>query len=182
MSRLSPDNVILGLLAVEPGHGYQLLEHFRAPDRLGQIWHLSTSQLYAILKRLEKNGLIAGRCVESEDAPARTEYRLTDTGEQQFDAWLHVERPSASTRRIRTEFLSRLYLARLLDVPADPFIERQRASCRRHLKALVAGQKQAEPGVGLLALELVIAETEVILRWIDRCEVLIPSGAAEPSR
>ncbi|NJL53976.1 PadR family transcriptional regulator [bacterium] len=60
MTQLVPDEVILGLLAVEACHGYQLLDHFRSPAALGRVWNLSTSQLYAVLKRLDRLGYIAG--------------------------------------------------------------------------------------------------------------------------
>ncbi len=35
MAKLSPDDVLLGLLAVERAHDYQLLEHFRRPEQRG---------------------------------------------------------------------------------------------------------------------------------------------------
>ncbi len=170
MSRLSPDDVLLGLLANEDSHGYQLLEHFRAPEQLGRVWHLSVSQLYAILKRLERKDFIQGREIESEDAPPRTVYRLTEAGSVRFDCWLHKENPPASTRRIRTEFLSRLYIARLLDLPVAPIIERQKTACRQHQKILIEKRDQTAPGTGCLSLDLLVSELGAILQWLDRCE------------
>lgn len=183
MSRLSPDDVVLGLLAAKTSHGYDMLEHFRAPEKLGHVWHLSTSQLYAILKRLENNDLVTGREVASPDAPTRTEYHLTDTGAARFDAWMHTPTPSASTRHIRTEFLSRLYLARLLNLPAAPIIQHQRDACQQRKQTLQETRCQSQNGIGVLSLELMIDEMDVILRWIDRCEsglaaLYIPSGVA----
>src|SRR5689334_11085276 len=105
MSQLTPDDVLLGLLAVSPQHGYQLLETFRDPNQLGEVWHLSTSQLYAVLKRLETQGLIVGREVASTDAPTRTEYSLTEAGQRRVREWLDTE-PYASVRRVRVDFLS----------------------------------------------------------------------------
>lgn len=170
MSRLSPDDVLLGLLAARPSHGYQLLEHFRIPGQLGLVWHMSTSQLYAILKRLESGDFVTGREVASDDAPPRTEYQLTGIGRDRLDTWLHEPSPSASTRRIRTEFLSRLYIAHLLDVPIDPIIQRQKATCQQRKNSLIATQTEIAPSIGCLSLDLLVAELEVILQWIDRCE------------
>jgi len=53
MATITPDETILGLLAVRERHGYDLLDCFRDPSQLGEVWNLSTSQLYAVLKRLE---------------------------------------------------------------------------------------------------------------------------------
>lgn len=169
MTRLSPKYVLLGLLAVEPAHGYQLLEHFRNPDHLGNIWHLSTSQLYALLKQLEDAGLINGQPRESVDAPPRIEYQITPAGRLKLADWLHTARPSASLKRIRTEFLSRLYVAERLGLSCQPIIERQRASCAQHMAALQERRAGLPPGVGYMAVDLIIAEMDVVITWIDRC-------------
>src|ERR1044071_933268 len=115
MGSITPDETILGLLAVRARHGYELLDCFRDSSQLGEVWRLSTSQLYAVLKRLEAQGLTEGHEVTVPDAPTRTEYRLTDAGQDRLHAWLNDLAPSASINRVRVEFLSRLYIARLLD-------------------------------------------------------------------
>ncbi|GIK64197.1 MAG: hypothetical protein BroJett018_19910 [Chloroflexota bacterium] len=178
MSQLTPDEVLLGLLVVQPSHGYQLLEHFRDPARLGQVWHLSTSQLYAVLKRLEQQGLIEGQAVEVEDAPTRTEYTLTTEGQNQFEKWLHDSCPSSSVRRVRVEFLSRLYIARLLNQPTTTIVRHQKMACMASYQHLLTQRDQTAPGVGYLAVELQIAQLGAILQWIDRCE-LVPFNAEE---
>ena len=116
MSSITPDETILGILAVRARHGYELMDCFRDPTQLGEVWRLSTSQLYAVLKRLEAQGLTEGREIIVPDAPPRTEYALTSLGEARLDAWLHEPFPSASVHRVRVEFLSRLYVARWLDI------------------------------------------------------------------
>ena len=82
---LLPDETLLGLLAAHAQHGYQLIDCFRDPAQLGNVWSLGTSQIYAVLKRLETQGLIAGRAVESADAPTRVEYSLTEAGMQSLE-------------------------------------------------------------------------------------------------
>src|SRR5258705_6173077 len=171
MKSLTPDETILGLLAQQPRHGYELLDCFRDPGQLGEVWKLSTSQLYAVLKRLEAQRLTEGHEVLVPDAPARTEYRLTNAGEVRLQGWLNELSPSASVNRVRVEVLSRLYIARLIGVPTIPIVERQRASCLKRKSELIACLNSAVPGVGRLTLELVIAQVEVILQWLDRCEL-----------
>jgi DNA-binding PadR family transcriptional regulator len=172
MSQLTPDEVLLGLLAAQAGHGYQLLEHFRDPAKLGQVWDLSTSQLYAVLKRLEQQQQIAGQAVESSDAPTRTEYHLTEGGQARFEAWLHEKSPSSSVRRVRVEFLSRLYVARLLNIPTFSIVRSQKIACADAYQELLTQREKVGPGVGYLALELQIAQLGAILQWIDRCELV----------
>lgn len=170
MSALTPDETVLGLLAVQARHGYELLECFRSTHALGRVWNLSTSQIYAVLKRLERAGQITGREVTAGNAPPRVEYSLTPAGQKRLDAWLREPQPSASIRRIRVEFLSRLYLARQLNLPAAWIIQRQRAACERQLADMQAERRRAAPGIDLMALELHISQIEAVLRWINCCE------------
>jgi len=171
MMTLTPDETLLGLLAAEARHGYQLIACFRDPAQLGNVWNLSTSQIYAVLKRLDAQGLISGQEIGSADAPMRVEYTLTDAGMRRLEAWLSDSEPSASVRCVRVEFLSRLYLARLLNLPTLEIVRHQKESCRQRRAALLIECDCAEPGVGRLALELEIAQIDAIFQWIDRCEL-----------
>jgi len=178
MNSLTPDETILGLLAAEARHGYELLECFRDPAQLGEVWNLSTSQIYAVLKRLEREGLISGCQIESENAPPRMEYNLTPQGTERLRAWLEESQPSASIRRVRVEFLSRLYIARLLNIPTIPIVQRQKTACHKQLVDVSAARDRAAPGVGYLALELSVAQLTTVLQWIERCE-LVPKDLDE---
>lgn len=180
MNVLTPDETLLGLLAAEARHGYQLIDCFRDPAQLGNVWALSTSQIYAVLKRLDGQGLIVGQAVESPDAPTRVEYRLTPQGIRRLEAWLTDAEPSASVRRVRVEFLSRLYIARLLNLPTRELVDAQKSACRTRLETRLAELDGSAPGVGHLALELEIAQLNAILDWIDRCEMRPPDLGAVP--
>jgi len=178
MAISTPDETILGLLAADARHGYELIECFRDRGQLGEVWNLSTSQIYAVLKRLEREQLIIGSQVESENAPTRTEYSLTPAGTERLKAWLNERNPSASIRHVRVEFLSRLYVARLLNIPTIPIVQRQKMACRRQLDELIAACDAAEPGIGYLSLDLIITQLGAVLPWIDRCE-LVPKDFDE---
>ncbi len=172
MNVLTPDETLLGLLAAHARHGYQLIDCFTDPGQLGNIWSLSTSQIYAVLKRLDAQGLIVGHAMTSPDAPTRTEYELTPAGIERLDAWLSTAEPSASIRCVRVEFLSRLYIARLLNLPTLEIVRRQKESCRQRLLERIGTRDCTEPGVGRLAVELEIVQLDAILDWIDRCELV----------
>jgi len=178
MEQLTPDFVLLGLLAAQPCHGYQLLDIFRQPDQLGRVWNLSNSQIYAVLKRLETKASIVGQEMVVGDAPPRTVYTLTPAGQEQLEGWLYESQPSASIRRIRVEFLSRLYITRLLNIPSIQIVHAQRAACLQRREMLIEERDQSEPGMGVLTLELVIAQLDAVLQWITRCE-LVPQGLDE---
>jgi len=171
MTTITPDETLLGLLAAKPRHGYELLECFRDANQLGQVWNLSTSQLYAVLKRLERDKLTEGREIQVPDAPPRVEYILTEAGRERLERWLDNPHPSGSVRRVRVEFLSRLFIARSLNMPTVSIVTRQRQACQHKRAELITQREQALPGVGLLSLELAIAQMDAILRWIDRCEI-----------
>lgn len=175
MSKLSPDYVFLGLLAYQSTHGYQLLEHFRSPHRLESVWDLSTSQLYNTLKRLESKHYIEGYDEVPADAPVRTVYHLTDTGKEEFELWLNDPQPSASTRAIRTEFLSRLYICRLLKRPTETIIEAQKHSCKIHCKELLERRDSLTMGAGYLSLDLKVREMNVITGWLEIAESMFGS-------
>lgn len=178
MNQVTPDFVLLGLLAAQPCHGYQLLDVFRQPDQLGQVWNMSKSQLYAVLKRLEKNTWIEGQEEVVGDTPPRTVYTLTAVGQEQLEKWLGEQQPSASMRRIRVEFLSRLYIARLLKLPTLSIVRAQQAACMERRDQLIAERDGSKPGIGYLAVDLVIMQLNAVLQWITRCE-LVPQGLDE---
>src|SRR5690606_13560619 len=124
---------------------------------------------YAVLKRLARQKFIEGRVIESENAPDRTEYYLTNSGQQRLNRWLHEEQPSASIRRIRVEFLSRLYIARHLDIPTIPIVLRQYQSCQKERQSIIKLLEKKEAGIAYLAHELVIAQLDAVMKWILRC-------------
>lgn len=169
MATLSPDETILGLLAARPQHGYELLEAFHSPAALGRVWRLSTSQLYNILKRLESANYITGHVYTSPSGPPRTEYCLTEAGHAHFTRWLFHDAPSASIRRVRVEFLSRLYLARLLRLPTAGIIQAQIEACRHELARL---RDHGTDGSGMerLADTFVARQLEAVLDWLQHIQ------------
>jgi len=172
MSQPTPDETLLGLLMAQPQHGYQLLETFEDSSALGRVWHLSTSQLYAVLKRLQTQGFITGKEAYSDDAPPRTIYHISESGKAYVKAWLNEEQPSPSVRRVRVEFLSRLYIARILNLPNTQILHHQKMTCEQKYQQLIAQHQFNEDTIGGLALKLEIAQLEAILGWIAQMELM----------
>jgi len=107
---VSPEFALLGFLIAGPSHGYDL--HQRFLSELGQVWHLSQSQAYAILKRLENRGDVSAQVIEQEKLPARQLLHITDAGQRRFFEWLESG-IGTTARSIRLEFLTRLYFTQL---------------------------------------------------------------------
>ncbi len=166
-----PDDLLLGLLASRPQHGYELLASFEIPSELGRVWTMSHSQVYAVLKRLELRGLVRGRSVRGQDAPDRVVYGVTAAGRRKLEGWLEDAAPSASVRSIRVVFISKLYVAERLGRPLDPIIDRQTAACLDRLRALEATRGEAVSVTEQRSLDFVIGQLKAAIIWLDRLRV-----------
>ena len=170
MTRPVPDEVIIGLLKSNPAHGYDLLDTFRSNDQLGHVWSLSTSQLYAVLKRLEIVGAIKGEKQEQVDAPVRIVYSVTKKGDDELEHWLFEKNLSSSIHRIRVLFLSRLYIANLLGIGIEKIVDNQRYVCEQQLTNLLVEKQGARSLFEKMTLDFIIGQLEAALLWLDQCE------------
>jgi DNA-binding PadR family transcriptional regulator len=73
----------LGLLAQEPGSGYDLLKHFE--KSMGNVWPATQSQLYGELNKLADVGMIE---VSDIGPRGRKEYRITEAGREELRRWV----------------------------------------------------------------------------------------------
>ncbi|MBI1277228.1 MAG: hypothetical protein GC179_03775 [Anaerolineaceae bacterium] len=180
MAQPTPDETLLGLLMDHPQHGYELLETFEDSGALGRVWHLSTSQLYAVLKRLQTQRFITGEEAYSDDAPPRMVYSITEVGKACVREWLAEEQPSSSVRRIRVEFLSRLHIARILGLSQTDIIRHQKTTCDHKYEQLIDQREPENDSIGNVALELEIAQMQAILGWIAQLEVMFTEIKGSP--
>ena len=174
-SALSPEYALLGLLTQQPAHGYELYQRLLAD--LGQVWHISLSQIYNILNRLESKGLIAGDVQRQDRLPARRCFQLTDAGRERFDAWL-VAPTGSSVRAIRVEFITRLYFAQALDrALTGPLIDSQIDAVQANLARLqdTLALLPVEEPFNRLGLDLRVRQLTSILDWLAECRsTLVP--------
>ena len=73
----------LGLLAQQPGSGYDLLRHFE--KSMANVWPATQSQLYGELNKLADSGLIE---VADIGPRGRKEYRITRAGRAELQRWM----------------------------------------------------------------------------------------------
>ena len=75
--------LLLALLAHRPMYGYELAAELRS--RSGAVIDLPEGTIYPALRRLEREGLIAGRWVEATGGPRRRYYDITAVGTRSLD-------------------------------------------------------------------------------------------------
>ena len=168
---LSPEYPLLGLLMAGPNHGYDL--HQRLSAELGNVWHLSQSQAYSVLKRLEKQGDISVQRRPQEKLPARQVLHITAAGRRRFKHWLE-DAASTSARTVRLEFLTRLYFANLLAPEQSARIYASQAEeitrTIRRLRMALAQVPQNQ-AFNRMSLDLRLRQMELIRAWLREIRV-----------
>jgi PadR family transcriptional regulator, regulatory protein AphA len=167
-SALSPEYALLGFLAQKTCHGYEL--HQRLSVELGQVWHVSLSQVYNILNRLEGQGFIEGVVEEQDKLPARQMYHLTGSGHQRLETWLNTPTGS-SVRAIRVEFVTRLYFASMLgEHKTSQLLQAQVEETRSGLKRLEQEMSETPSSqvYNRLGLDLRQRQLRAVLDWLKQ--------------
>ena len=163
---LSPEFALLGFVMAGPIHGYDLHQRFLA--ELGSVWHLSQSQAYAILKRLENRGDIATRRVAQDKLPARQVLRITPQGRSRFMDWL-TQGCGSNARSVRLEFLTRLYFSNLYTPENTARIYAAQVAgidkSIEHLQQALA-QLPRDQTFNQLSLDLRLRQMKLIRQWM----------------
>jgi DNA-binding PadR family transcriptional regulator len=168
-SHLSPEFLLLGLLMLSPSHGYDL--HQQIERDLRYVWRLSLSQVYNVLSRLDKRGMIRGEILEQEDRPDRKRYHLTPEGDQHFKTWFETP-VGPSVHAVRIAFLSKLYLAeKMPNFDSDKLWDEQFSVIEAGLSRLqgrLADRAEAHTIVQR-SLQLRIMQLRTLLDWLTEC-------------
>ena len=168
---LSPEIALLGFLIAGSSHGYDL--HQRFVIELGSVWHLSQSQAYASLKRLENRGEISTRLVEQDKLPARQMLSITAAGRRHFMAWLG-NGCGSNARSIRLEFLTRLYFSNLYTPKNTPQIYKtQYAEIQNSIQRLedLLAHLPPEQTFNRLSLDLRLRQMKLIQKWMTEIKI-----------
>lgn len=164
---ISPEFALLGFLIAGSSHGYDLHQRFMA--ELGHVWHVSQSQAYAILKRLEQRGDIDAQVREQEKLPARQVLRITAQGRKRFFEWLELG-IGTNARSIRLEFLTRLYFTKLHRPENISLIyQAQFSEIESRIKQLesLIENLPTEQVFNHLSLDLRIQQMKLIQNWMS---------------
>jgi DNA-binding PadR family transcriptional regulator len=167
--------VILGMLAARPRSGYEIKQLVDSSARF--FWAASYGQIYPELKKLEKEGLIAGDD-SSTGARQRTTFKLTADGRRAAREWIRTPPEVLETR---DEGLLKLFFAGSIDSKRAAEIARERAAASRAKAAQLRAIWEAvdhdghaegppsEPDIGsLTVLRYGIEASEWAAEWFDR--------------
>lgn len=184
--RMSVRHGLMALLAERPMHGYQLRQEFES--RTGGTWPLNVGQVYTTLQRLVRDGLVTpapqgeAGADEAVTADAGTvEYRLTDAGRAEADAWWTT--PVRRGAPARDELAIKLALAVTapgVDVSAVVQLQRTETMRALHdytrLRTTTAGTEPAELAFSLV-LDNLVFQAEAEMRWLDHVEARLARAA-----
>lgn len=176
---------LLALLAEAPSHGYQLKTAFEG--RTGGSWAINIGQVYTTLQRLERDGLVEELGPDGD----RHDYRITDSGRAQLDAWF--AHPVVPEGPPRDELTIKVLLAVAAgEVDVTDVLQRQRRASVEQLQAYTRRKAQADPErdiAFLILLDALIFRTEAEIRWLDASEARLrhlsthaPAAAKETPR
>jgi DNA-binding PadR family transcriptional regulator len=175
-SELSPKYAIMGFLYLRPMHGYDLHKHIETD--LHEVWRISQSQAYNILKNLEKDRWITVTLQPQEKRPDREILALTELGKGEFETWLNTPTPG-SARAIRVEFITRLFFAsNLSENLCSRLIQEQAETIRSDLANLFKrlSALPAEQIFNCMGLDLRIRQLTGVLEWVEDCHRFFVEG------
>jgi PadR family transcriptional regulator, regulatory protein AphA len=158
-------------------HGYDLHKHLAAD--LHEVWRISQSQTYNILKLLEKDGWIIITPQPQEKRPDRALLSLTGLGQAEFEHWLYTSSPG-NARDIRIAFISRLYFASQINANlCSRLIQEQVHTVQADLEGLCTRLAALSPDqlYNKLGLDLRIRQMLTILNWLEQCHQVFEEDA-----
>ncbi len=167
-SRRSDRYAVIAALAASPAHGYAL--HERLSRAFGSAWKIAQSQLYAVLARLEEEGLI--EAIGEERVPGRPPRRVfaaTEGAREEAVRW--ATRPCPRTRDLRVEVPVKVWVLRQLSVDGvHAFLEAQHSTLEA-LRARLRAQGWvhcADPVLRAMIADYRESQTAMLAAWVAR--------------
>ncbi|MFC4811117.1 PadR family transcriptional regulator [Paenibacillus sp. GCM10023250] len=116
---------LLSMLARKSCSGYELTKLLQV------FWQAQHSQIYPLLAKLEKEGLVTFELIGQTGKPDKKLYSITDAGIERLRAWIKEQPPSDILER--DEFLIKIYAIGLMDPETGRqlFLERREALLAR---------------------------------------------------
>jgi DNA-binding PadR family transcriptional regulator len=159
---MSVPHTLLGLIEVEPRHGYDLKRAY--DSRFGHDRPLKPGQVYATLGRLQRDGFVAVAGTGQEGGPERTTYAVTPEGVTDLDHWFSS--PEGASPYLQPVLFAKVVLALQSGRDAQALLDAQRTEHLAVMRALTA-EKQTADLDRTLALDFTLFHLEADLRWLD---------------
>jgi len=179
---LSLEHILLGFLCQEPTHGYDLYKKINDFEGISLVWHIKQSLLYALLDKLEKDGLVTSNRIPGNGNLVRKEYQVTPFGRQSFLTWATT--PVSHGREMHQEFLAKLYFARKSGaLVCLELIEEQKVGCTEWLSSLHNNWVKTtnEQDFKEMIFQYRIFQTQAMIEWLDYCSAEIQPANPEVS-
>jgi DNA-binding PadR family transcriptional regulator len=106
---MSLKHILLGILS-EPHSGYDIKKHFEVS--LKNFWNAELSQIYPLLQKMEKDGLLHSKANDSQIGPTRRVYSRSSAGGDELRSWLDAG-PVVGAERVA--HLAQIYFLAALD-------------------------------------------------------------------
>ncbi len=170
--------VVLGLVALQPGSGYDLAR--LAERSVGYLWTPSRSQIYKVLPRLVSDGLATAKRVRQPDRPNKALYSITPAGRRVLRHWLSQvdEEPSGDTNI----FALKLFFCDLVPPrTAQAQLDGYRRFLESRLDRFHAMSGRPAPGEKIfpqLVLRRAIVRIQATLAWVDEAGRALDSARA----
>ena len=176
-SPLTTEYSLLGFLHQRPMYGYEIHQMLTDATGLGLVWRLKQSRVYAMLTKLEAGGFVDTTVAPHPEGnrPPRKTFALTDQGREAFLTW--VQSPVPRGRRLRLDFLAKLYFSPQVDDNAiEKLIKRQQHACKGWLAEQQQQKDELSPNNSFdrLVHEFRISQTRAMLDWLDTCRETLP--------
>jgi len=171
---MSVKHALLALLYQHPMHGYELGKQLSLA--VNAEWDVKQGQIASTLTRLNEAGLVEYTVEETDDAPDRKVYSLTQEGLEELKEWYLA--PEVREYQLGDTFYVKLVLS-LTGGPVSPeqVLMIQRRELYQRLHEVTELRRQADPRTELpwvLLLESATMHLEADLRWIEMCETRLP--------
>jgi len=126
--------------------------------------------MYALLDRLEAEGLLSARLIPGETRPDRREYSITPTGSERFEQWCVT--PVDHPRDMRQEFMAKLFFSRQAKKNiSGELIASQIEVCNGWIAAIEAqtAALDNQEGFERAVLDYRLAQARSTLQWLEQC-------------
>jgi PadR family transcriptional regulator AphA len=165
--KLSPEYALLGILMSGPKHGYEMHSYFSS--HMDQFWRLSMSQIYALLKRMEKKGVVTSKAELQNNKPTKKIFFITPTGKEGFLNWVYS--PVNHVRNLRIEFMAKLFFIKELKLQrATDIIDKQIEILHEKLHILQDPKEKSMDEFQKALHSFKIAQTNSAIEWLKECK------------
>ena len=169
---MSLAEAVAALLTLGPAHGYELMSILES--ELGPTWEVRPSNLYLVLGRTERDGLVLHELVEQFGRPDRRLLKLTSKGAQLANQWLDEAGDPE-------EFLLKIAVTRLVRpgqvAELAARMARPQTAALAQLRSLRA---ESSGGLQREAVNLEIGLIQARLRWLSEIQQSATELASRP--